>query len=613
MTGLSAASSLLLSTRTGVDVLRRFTNAKFSMPQSCSVSGYNAMDNNKGQDPCQVAWALLPPCFAPTIDPENPPDLDEMFNNVCLPSRWPQYSSTFKLECIPSDVTSYAQSVPPDTSIPLWAFNLLGADGKVNIQQLAQSSTIPATTRAGGPSSIPQSTATVSLSGPPTPSSSASAASSTAHVSSATIQDGDQGALSSSAVASTPVATPTRATTSMRTPAFIGASAGLSAAALVATVAAVLLFRRDRRLTRAAKQAQLTRSPSVDLSRYVSKGLRHPGLAGADCTPQHDARDIALEPLRPGLQSQHAPNVRGTISLTSEGPDWPICLASQAPYQPLFNQGGQDPCSIALVLLKTCNTHLIQEYTRVSDIWEQLQNSPCACNTVWYSLFHVCTQCAGSELQAMSWLTFRGMLKCEAPANEAYTEHIPSDTAIPAWAYLPLADNNTVDFNQVTEAATGIKPDITSPGTYIPPPRTTTSPSTINNENAPGSTSTSTSMKGALPRPLFIGTSAGLSVAAFITTVIAILLFRRDRRLTRAANQARLERSNSICDEGASSLLAFTQGTRVYAARRSFGTRVSQVPLRPQRLAPEVRETPTHGDTTYRPTPGTFDGGVWRA
>lgn len=79
MTGLSAASSLLLSTHTGVDVLRRFANAKFSMPQSCSVSDYNAvgvmficpalshnrlqMDNSQEQDPCQVAWALLPACF----------------------------------------------------------------------------------------------------------------------------------------------------------------------------------------------------------------------------------------------------------------------------------------------------------------------------------------------------------------------------------------------------------------------------------------------------------------------------------------------------------------------------------------------------------------------
>lgn len=58
--------------------------------------------------------------------------------------------------------------------------------------------------------------------------------------------------------------------------------------------------------------------------------------------------------------------------------------------------------SSVLANADSCIAHLIQEFTRVSDIWEQLQNSPCACNTVWYSLFHVCTQCAGSELQTMS-------------------------------------------------------------------------------------------------------------------------------------------------------------------------------------------------------------------
>ncbi|EIW62141.1 uncharacterized protein TRAVEDRAFT_44974 [Trametes versicolor FP-101664 SS1] len=56
------------------------------MPQSCSVSDYNAMDNSQEQDPCQVAWALLPACFGSTIDPENPPDLVGMLNNVYGPS-----------------------------------------------------------------------------------------------------------------------------------------------------------------------------------------------------------------------------------------------------------------------------------------------------------------------------------------------------------------------------------------------------------------------------------------------------------------------------------------------------------------------------------------------
>lgn len=94
----------------------------------------------------------------------------------------------------------------------------------------------------------------------------------------------------------TAAAASNRPTTSLRRPVFIGASAGLSAAAFVTIVAAILLYRRDRRLTRAAKQAQLSRTRGVDLLGYASEGLQWPGLASADNdgTPHYGAQDPAL-------------------------------------------------------------------------------------------------------------------------------------------------------------------------------------------------------------------------------------------------------------------------------------------------------------------------------
>lgn len=86
--------------------------------------------------------------------------------------------------------------------------------------------------------------------------------------------------------AQTAVATTSRRASSLRRPAFIGASAGLSAAAFVTIIAVVLLFRRDRRLTRGAKLARLSQPRSVDLFGYASsEGLQQSGIAGADGLP----------------------------------------------------------------------------------------------------------------------------------------------------------------------------------------------------------------------------------------------------------------------------------------------------------------------------------------
>ncbi|OJT13180.1 hypothetical protein TRAPUB_10271 [Trametes pubescens] len=91
-------------------------------------------------------------------------------------------------------------------------------------------------------------------------------------------------------------------------------------------------------------------------------------------------------------------------------------------------------------------------------------------------------------------------------------------------------------------------------------------------------------------RSAFIGASAGLSAAAFITTIAAILLFRRDRRITKAAEKARLERH-----------------PRSFAPSGLHGTNLSGVQV------PEGRGARVHKATLDRPTPGTFEGRVWRA
>lgn len=98
-----------------------------------------------------------------------------------------------------------------------------------------------------------------------------------------------------SAASSGAVATTNQRAPSLKRPAFIGASAGLSAAAFVIIIAVVLLFRRDRRLTRGAKLVQLSQPRNANLFGYASPGrLRQSGIAGADGLPGDGARDPAL-------------------------------------------------------------------------------------------------------------------------------------------------------------------------------------------------------------------------------------------------------------------------------------------------------------------------------
>lgn len=100
------------------------------------------------------------------------------------------------------------------------------------------------------------------------------------------------------AASSGAVATTNQRAPSLKRPAFIGAAAGLCAAAFVTIIAVVLLFRRDRRLTRSAKLVQLAWPRNVNSFGYASPGgLQQSGIAGADDAdglPGYGARDPAL-------------------------------------------------------------------------------------------------------------------------------------------------------------------------------------------------------------------------------------------------------------------------------------------------------------------------------
>ncbi|KAI0637686.1 hypothetical protein C8Q77DRAFT_382525 [Trametes polyzona] len=75
-------------------------------------------------------------------------------------------------------------------------------------------------------------------------------------------------------------------------------------------------------------------------------------------------------------------------------PSMTACQTSQ--FLPLFNQRGQSPCTVATNLAIACLGTSIIDLMHPWNTY-QLQNSPCACNTVWYSLYDICMRCSGSN------------------------------------------------------------------------------------------------------------------------------------------------------------------------------------------------------------------------
>lgn len=182
---------------------------------------------------------------------------------------------------------------------------------------------------------------------------------------------------------------------------------------------------------------------------------------------------------------------------------------------------------------------------------------------------------------------------------------------------------------------------IASVMTSVPPDTQPASPARPVPPDTRSATATATSgpivRTASLSKEAFTGASAGLSAAAFVAVVAAVLLFRRDRRLTNAVKQAHLARSGSVDEQFGHYYVpslgqwTVTDATRCGARNEILGMSLalsyihwagpinshdsrplgSQDPLPLlQRPDSHFRAARLHDATACRPTPGTFDGGV---
>ncbi|KAH7917961.1 hypothetical protein BV22DRAFT_1052065 [Leucogyrophana mollusca] len=159
---------------------------------------------------------------------------------------------------------------------------------------------------------------------------------------------------------------------------------------------------------------------------------------------------------------------------------------------------GQDPCLVAhdLFVPNPCgDTTVFFPTLSNSEGYPPPTTSdagPCLCNTVIYSLATACASCQGSE--SPSWTEWTA--NCPATLYQQWPDGIPSNTAIPPWAYLPL-DNSQWDLTQAQDNATGQGLTTSSSSTNA---ATTTAQSTSISQHSNGpSTPSSSSPASEMP------------------------------------------------------------------------------------------------------------------
>lgn len=190
----------------------------------------------------------------------------------------------------------------------------------------------------------------------------------------------------------------------------------------------------------------------------------------------------------------------------------------------MSNSKGQSPCLVGAYLQAACNngnwlvvnlpfgTHYIGP--------TQAEINPCQCSTVTYSLMSACGLCQKREAESWSAWSYN----CTSIYPDEFTENIPANTAVPAWAYL---DVRTLDQVNLTAAqADSNAPEST--GTAKPTGSLTNTPSSAPSSSASSHSSNTGAIAGGV-----VGGVVGLGLIAG-----AILIFVIRRRQSHMAPSA---------------------------------------------------------------------------
>ncbi|KAI1783247.1 hypothetical protein LXA43DRAFT_355268 [Ganoderma leucocontextum] len=227
-------------------------------------------------------------------------------------------------------------------------------------------------------------------------------------------------------------------------------------------------------------------------------------------------------------------------------------------YDWMFNSLGQSPCVVTSHLFTSCGDGCIENidscvipaalspgtnYTNLDDVdlGFTFEYGVCTCSTVWYSTLSACAVCQGRGLAIDPWIVYSA--QCKPLYIQKFSDTIPNGTAVPGWAFLPIADD-MFDL-KTAQALAALHPAENQAPTVIPGqlssttlPITTTLP-TSTHSGTP--TSTSSSNPGpVVKKKNLAGIIAGSVVGGGVFFVgLAVILFccvRRRRRALYADN-----------------------------------------------------------------------------
>ncbi|KAK0500600.1 hypothetical protein EDD18DRAFT_1459340 [Armillaria luteobubalina] len=202
-------------------------------------------------------------------------------------------------------------------------------------------------------------------------------------------------------------------------------------------------------------------------------------------------------------------------------------VCSNTAYNWAFNTLSQSPCQIATNLGEVCDSSFSIPALPSDSVYRGpsggASRMECRCNTVYYSLLFVCAVCQGGGVTV--WPTYN--LNCTTKYT-VFPHDVPSDTAVPHWAYLSLLSNGTVD---IADAETDTGAEVTATATAS---SASTATSTI--ASGPETTSASSTGSSKGDTGAIVGGVVGgvLGVAATVIGIIFFVLRRRQQRLGRS-------------------------------------------------------------------------------
>ncbi|EJD02472.1 uncharacterized protein FOMMEDRAFT_21188 [Fomitiporia mediterranea MF3/22] len=124
------------------------------------------------------------------------------------------------------------------------------------------------------------------------------------------------------------------------------------------------------------------------------------------------------------------------------------CLSNWAD---LYNSKGQSPCLVGAYLGGVCNggqydVGALEDGQHYIGPTPLIAN-PCLCSTVMFSVMGACSTCQNATI--ITWSSWSS--SCDTVYVATFPMDIPSDTAVPGWAYENVTVTGTFDVNQALQ------------------------------------------------------------------------------------------------------------------------------------------------------------------